>query len=81
MTNRILTLNLRVREEDRRKAQALAEASDEPLAQVMRRLIRQAYATQFGETEPPRLRRKRRATTKAPASPTAATNVAAETSS
>ncbi len=44
---------LRVSDDELAMAHALAEAQDEPIARIVRRIIRDQYVARFGVTPPP----------------------------
>ena len=47
-------LVVRVDDEELAMAHALADAGDEPIARVVRRMIRHEYADKFGTAKPPK---------------------------
>ena len=54
MRERNRNLVVRIDEKEHAMAHALAEVQDEPIARIVRRFIRDAYAARFGEAKPPK---------------------------
>jgi len=54
MHERTRNLVVRLDEQEHAMAVAVAEARDEPMTMVVRRLLKQAYVERFGLTPPPR---------------------------
>lgn len=54
MHERERNLVVRVDDEELAMAHALADAGDEPIARVVRRMIRHEYADKFGTAKPPK---------------------------
>jgi hypothetical protein len=58
MKEREHNLVVRMANDEMHKLHAIAEANDESIARLVRRLVDDAYRTQFGDAKPPKAKLK-----------------------